>query len=268
MKKRLLIIVGVCLLVAILAGGITIYNIMKPEKVPSRCAEIINSFAGKEPVRLEDLTEYSGSDFVFFHHGRGARPPLSGFCYPLLFQQDEDMPIERLERIDKNTVCVVYKLYYYADVEGDIKKTAYVCVLFKREEWISEDKKRTGEQWLKTGEYYCFHQHVLSSDAYKDIQVGDSLQRVVDIDDSLLIDWDPQNYFLITYQLLSDGIMAWYFNAGLPEDAPFEVSEYKLIEKTFYRFGTDWTTLKKHFPYGSVSDARTLRAIGRLIEKG
>lgn len=214
----------------------------------------------------EELTAYDNSKFRYAFGGRNVFIQ-SASSQQSLESYNANFPIESIKSIDDDTVCVVYRL------ETEDQKTTLAYVVFQREiKYFTKkdgvDKAGKYEHWERKGEIY-FVSEKLDESAFSDVSIGDSFFSVAEIDNGVYFDADYDcfgffvtgyPYSITSYRILTDGIMIIRFapvdqkpvqKPELSEDIVIEMpdvsedtvmpelSEYVVIEKTFYSFGSD-----------------------------
>lgn len=214
----------------------------------------------------EELTVYDNRMFSLVFAARNVIVDASSISNTL-DGYNAYFPIESIKSIDDDTVCVVYRL------ETEDQKTTLAYVVFQREiKYFTKkdgvDKAGKYEHWERKGEIY-FVSEKLDESAFSDVSIGDSFFSVAEIDNGVYFDADYDcfgffvtgyPYSITSYRILTDGIMIIRFapvdqkpvqKPELSEDIVIEMpdvsedtvmpelSEYVVIEKTFYSFGSD-----------------------------
>lgn len=195
----------------------------------------------------EELTVYDNRMFSLVFAARNVIVDGASSISNTLDGYNAYFPIESIKPIDDDTVCVVYRL------EKEDQKTTLAYVVFQREiQYFTKkdrvDKAGRYENWKINGEIY-FVSEKLDESAFSDVSIGDSFFSVAEIDNGVYFDAEYDRgglltgrpYVINSYRVLSDGIMIIRFEASVEQetDQTPELSEYTVVEKTFYSFGSD-----------------------------
>lgn len=234
MKKKILTVLALSILGIFLVGGFMAEVI----KLSSYDSEIVDSFYGKEQIKLDNLTEHDIDDVSFGFTLLTDKWQYYSSRLPSLYVLNVRYPIERLEMIDENHICPVYKM---RKTVGDTKKTYYLFVPFERSNSLyfkEKDKIVSYEHWYQSTDYY-FVSDVLSFDDYKNIKIGDPATRVTDIDDCFSVSFGAAGQFDygVCHQVLSDGLLIFRFKqtrVGVYESAFLEYHQNHLGDNFCY----------------------------------
>lgn len=262
-KKVLIISVAAILLTAIIGTGVYAMILDKTEwngtqkswsekfsEIPDywlKKGAFINEFEQQYNKSEDELTSYDFSSF-YLNYGGTRHFVTDSTSSDLKWLQafNKVYPIELIKKIDNDHVCVVYKL------SSDKVENILTYVVFERQTKFltpKDDVERAGfyECWKKTGEFY-FLTNKLSSSDFDNLQVGDSVLSVCNIDPAVSSDYyyycyflDDTNIYFNSYRLLSDGIMVIQFKAPRNTESEYipELSKYTVSSKTFYPYNSD-----------------------------
>ncbi len=253
MKKKLICAVAFLVLLSLGIGvaALTTHRwsdyFLDKSKGWNKKGTLVSEFELNKNVPLEELTVYDSFKFIFYY---GARNMIvnAGSDLFTLGQFNSVFPIEHIKFIDNDTICVIYKL------ENEIKAITYAYVLFGRKvEYIIPSEKSNinreegwYECWEKTGEIY-FVSNVLAEKDYSKVTTGELVSKLAEIDsgvlfeDRFVVHGNNDNPSFLSYRLLTDGIMVIYAESPDGYDASEhlpELSEYTIVSKTFYPFGS------------------------------
>ena len=265
MKKVLIISISAILLTAIIGTGVYAMVSDKirreaPKKSWSKkLSEMPNGWIKINSLMRDFEQQYNKSedeltsryDYMSFllHYGSRHKVETSWNSRLYCLQDfNEVCPIELIKKIDREHICVVYKISH--NEVGDV--LAYV--VFERQTAFLTKKdgvESAGfyEKWEKTGEFYLLTEKLSSAD-FENIEVGDPALDVSNIEPAILAEFhlftfgyghDDSKIYIETYRLLTDGIMHILFEA--PKNAengglsPF--SEFTVYSKTFYPYNSE-----------------------------
>ena len=213
------------------------------EKDWNKAGSLVSSFGEQFDTSSAELTSYNYRIFEMYYTTRYIDAGL-GVEYYRLQAFHSTFPIESIKLIDKNTICVRYKL------ELDDGTTSLAYVIFKREvKWLTKsdgvEKAGNYEAWKKNKEIY-FVTEGLSEADFSGVKVGDSLLSVAEIAPSVKFDATHVTFRTINgpciapaYEILSDGILVLEFE--LREGATTsDLTAFTVAQKTFYPYsGTE-----------------------------
>ena len=265
-KKILIISISAILLTAIIGTGAYAMISDKTEKEApkkswgEKLSEIPDVWIKKNSLMKafdqtynkseDELTSYDFSSF-YLNYGGTRHFVTDSTSSDLKWLQifNDVFPVELIKKIDKNHICVVYKLSY--DKDEKVENILTYVVFERQTKFLTQkdDVERAGfyECWKKTGEFY-FLTNKLSSSDFDNIQVGDSVLSVCNIEPAVSSDYyyycyslDDTNIYFQSYRLLSDGIMVIKFKADRNTGTEYipELSEYTVSSKTFYPYNSD-----------------------------
>ena len=218
---------------------------------------LLKNMEQQQNADIEDLTVYDFSTF-FMQCTRWSVLLESGSEINSLELMNQIYPVEFLQKIDEETVCVVYRFSFQYTNDDP----TYAFVFFKKH-LVSGNL----EEWRRTGEVY-FVNRVLSSDDFRNITEGTSAQELIALDAGVSYDFSYGGRELIrddetsgitgislkTWRVLSDGILI--ITAEMPYTEGCEINDY-----------SEYTVTKvEWFPYGSgeTPEMITLRDAGIL----
>ena len=129
-----------------------------------------------ENISVNNLSEYDFSQFNMvadIQNYAGVTTDRGSILHSL-YHYNQELPIENIQIIDENTICVVYKL----DKDGE---NIYAYMIFRRslkDFDVSKNTKKAGtyEIWENIGEYY-FASEFKSFDDYSHIEVGNHISK-------------------------------------------------------------------------------------------
>ena len=180
---------------------------------------------------IDDLTVYDFHLFRLRYASRKRPIPEVDYCgMHDLRSLNKTFPIERIEKIDDNNIDVVYKL----QDEKYGQATVYVRCTRQYENY-----------WALTGEIY-YISNKLSSEDFSSIEIGDSMERVIAIDPSTILETFEEaainasigDFSTYSYRLLTDGILRIEFKSPDPS-AHLDVSSYVVSDMKFYPYGSE-----------------------------
>ncbi|MBQ9785352.1 MAG: hypothetical protein IJW29_07610 [Clostridia bacterium] len=233
MKKRilsLLLLLSVLCMVA--CQGAETSTTKKPSDTTTSSPPENNPFKAYD-TPLSELTTYTVGDRPNFHLSMRNMYGYTGYWQYNLEYYNTRYPIERIERVDNDHICVIYRLE-----KDDV--SAYVYMIFENDGYTSDENIYQG--WTFKTEYYYVSTPLSSSD-FASISIGDCATKVSAIDPSLPFDMknfvlDNSNSFhaFAAYKLLTDGLLIITLEAPLIDGktASSALEDYSVRAMTFY----------------------------------
>ena len=162
-----------------------------------------------------------------------------------LYHYNREFPIENVQTIDENTICVVYKL----DKNGE---NIYAYTIFRRslkDFDVSKKTKKSGtyEIWENIGEYY-FVSEVKSFNDYSHIDIGNHISE------------EDSSAFLMNTPIFNN--RGWIVGENIEtvmllKDGIFVVTlgGKKIEKQNINKLLSEWTVQDiKFYPYGSTEN--------------
>lgn len=239
--KKTAIVIFICILVTVFVVSVT-----AGEKIISffsnvftsnnRSGEIMSIIESNKELNtgLNELNAYDYSKFVFYGTPRKVVTregnALSNISSKLLYIQDYDkiFPIQHVEVIDDDTLCVVYKL----EENGE---TEYRYVIFNRQDIKYEHNKETSELWICYGEQYCAKAGISLGDYSnlkkgEKVSVSDLAKFAIHADNSPVTEIDEKTDTITREDvcILKEGLLLIKFKGEINGEL-FELMEIELI---------------------------------------
>ncbi len=196
------------------------------------------------PGKLSTLSEYStpldqlsAYDFEKFNMAVEERntTPITNFEFKFLENFNSQYPIQRMMQLGNDHRCVIYRL------ENDSNQSVLLYFVFDR----STDAAGN-TVWKSDNEWYFVTDHFSSSD-FSAVTIGDSAERVAEIDPAVEFDLKmglsiaiDDGLFFDSYRLLSDGLLTIRFKgiAGNKAMVDYVLEDFVVSEIAFYPYGS------------------------------
>lgn len=206
---------------------------MKPEQSTTASSPPENNPFKAYDTPLSELTPYTVGTATNFHLSMRNMYGYTGYWPYNLEYYNTRYPIERIERVGSDHICVIYRL------EKDDMST-YIYMIFENDGYTSEENIYQG--WTFKTEYYYVSTPLSSSD-FASVSVGDSATKVSAIDPSL--PFDMKNIVLdnpnlsrafAAYKLLTDGLLIMTLEVPRieGEPSPSDLAAYTVSDMKFY----------------------------------